>query len=85
MIDAYRHESAVLAGEHTLLEIGKATGVGHWLAVPIVDTRLVLTTSGRIDQLQIFFMLHQSGVGCLMQASSCHRAATMLTYRISCW
>ena len=51
VIDAYRHESAVLAGEHTLLEIGKATGVGHWLAVPIVDTRLVLTTSGRIDQL----------------------------------
>ena len=66
MIDAYRHESAILIGEHPLLEIGKSTGVGHRLAVPTVDTRLILTASGWIDQLPIFFMLHQSEVSYLM-------------------
>ena len=85
VIDANRHETVVLVGEHALLELGESTGVSYWLAVAIEAARLVLTAFGRIDQTQIYFLLHQSGVGNVMQASSCHRAVGMLTYWIVAW
>ena len=82
VVDAYRHETTVLVGEHTLLKMGKSTSVGHRLAVAIVAARMFLAASARIDEMQIFFMLHQGGVGHLMQAGDSHRAAAMLAYRI---
>ena len=85
VIDANRHEAVVLVGEHAFLELGESTGVGYWLAVAIETARLVLTAFGGIYQTQIFFLLHQSGVCHLMQASSCHKAAAMLAYRIVAW
>ena len=74
VIDANRHEAAVLVGEHAFLEMGESTGVGYRFAVAIVAARLVLTASGGINKMQIFLLLHQGGVGHLMQASGCHRA-----------
>ena len=64
--DEGSHELVILLWVHMLLEVGETTGEYHGLFIPIVRTCLVFAASGGIDQTQIFCMLQQSGVGCLM-------------------
>ena len=64
--DEGSHELVILLWVHTLLEVGESSGEYHRLFISIVCTCLVLAASGGIDQTQIFCMLHQSRVGCLM-------------------
>ena len=79
-----RHELVILLWVHPLLEIGESTGENHRFFIPIVCTYLVLTALGGINLMQILYMLLQHhGVSNMMQASSSHRAATMLTYPFS--
>ena len=84
--DEVRYELVILLWVHMLLEVGESSGENHRLFIPIVCTCLVLATSGGIDQTQILFvLLHEDGVGYLVQTGSRHGAAAMLTHRIVGW